>query len=75
MLTDFVDKLVREGYCISQILEQLHEVIVFDTNLTDKQKATICDKLGVCSFRMQDRGNEYIGLLNLGCTIITTLKM
>jgi len=29
----------------------------------------------VCSFRMQDGGNEYINLLDLGCTIIRTMKM
>ncbi|KDR22128.1 replication factor C subunit 4 [Zootermopsis nevadensis] len=75
MLTDFVDKLMEEGYCAGQLIEQLHEVIVFDNDLTDEQKAFICDKLGVCSFRMQDGGNEYIGLLDLGCTIIKTLKM
>jgi len=66
---------MQEGYCVAQLVEQLHEVIVFDTNMTDAQKASICDKLGVCSFRMQDGGNEYINLLDLGCTIIRTLKM
>ncbi|XP_069689576.1 replication factor C subunit 4 [Periplaneta americana] len=74
-LTEFVDKLMQEGYCVAQLIEQLHEVIVFDPKLTDKQKAVICDKLGICSFRMQDGGNEYIGLLDLCCTIIKALKM
>lgn len=75
MLTEFVDKLMQEGYCVAQLVEQLHEVVVFDTNMTDTQKASICDKIGVCSFRMQDGGNEYINLLDLGCTIIRTMKM
>lgn len=30
-----------------QLVEQLHEVVVFDTNMTDAQKASICDRLGV----------------------------
>ncbi|KAJ9575321.1 hypothetical protein L9F63_025727 [Diploptera punctata] len=74
-LTEFVDKLMQDGYCITQLVEQLHEVIVFDPTLTDKQKAVICDKLAVSNFRMQDGGNEYIGLLDLCCTIIKAIRM
>ncbi|PSN48127.1 Replication factor C subunit 4 [Blattella germanica] len=46
-LTEFIDKLMEDGFCVTQLVEQLHEEIVFHATLTDKQKAFICDKLAV----------------------------
>uniref|UniRef100_T1GB56 AAA+ ATPase domain-containing protein n=1 Tax=Megaselia scalaris TaxID=36166 RepID=T1GB56_MEGSC len=73
-LENFVQKLSFEAYSIGQMLDQFNEYILFSKDVTSKQKAIICDKLGECSFRLQDGGSEYLQILDLGCTIILTLQ-
>ncbi|GLG99948.1 Replication factor C subunit 2 [Gryllus bimaculatus] len=73
-VVSFIDELILEAYSASQLLEQLHELIVLNKDLTDKQKTAICDKLGLCAFRMQDGASEAIGLLDLCCTIMAVYQ-
>lgn len=46
-LENFVQKLSFEAYSIGQMLDQFNEYILFSKDVTSKQKAIICDKLGV----------------------------
>ncbi|KAF7997296.1 hypothetical protein HCN44_005573 [Aphidius gifuensis] len=69
-VTNFIDDFLLEGYGTGQVIEQLSERIIFSDDLTDKQKAIIGEKLGVCSFRLLEGGSEYIQLLDLCITIM-----
>ncbi|XP_053966483.1 replication factor C subunit 4 [Anastrepha ludens] len=73
-LEDFVRQIGYEAYSIGQMLEQFNDYVLRCSSLTNKQKALICDKLGECSFRLQDGGSEYLQIMDLGCAIILALK-
>jgi replication factor C subunit 2/4 len=46
-LQSFISNFSAEGFSVSQLLNQLHERIVFSTELSSKQKNVICEKLAV----------------------------
>lgn len=46
-LEAFVQKLTFEAYSIGQMLDQFNEFILLSKDVNSKQKAIICDKLGV----------------------------
>lgn len=70
----FVEELIFEAYSAAQILEQLHDKIVFAPDLTDKQKALICKSISICAYRLQEGSSEYVTLLNLLCSVAKALK-
>lgn len=72
-LEAFVEKMMCEAYSAFQILSQLHEVIVNSVDLTDIQKSHICEKLALCSWRLQGGASEFLQLTDLCCTIIKVL--
>ncbi|XP_050435309.1 replication factor C subunit 4 [Adelges cooleyi] len=71
----FVEDLIFEAYSATQVLEQLHDKIVFASNMTDKQKSAICRVISICAYRLQEGCSEYVTLLNLLCSIAQALKM
>lgn len=73
-LERYVQNIQYEAYSIAQFFDQFNEHVIKSDTLNSKQKAAICDKLGECCFRMQDGGSEYLQIMNLGCTVIQTLK-
>lgn len=73
-MDDFVEELIFEAYSAAQILEQLHDKIVFAPNITDQQKASICRTISICAYRLQEGCSEYVTLLHLLCTIAQALK-
>ena len=42
-----VQQLLIEGYSVSQMLSQLHEVLICMTTITDDQKSVIAERMGV----------------------------
>lgn len=70
----FVEELIFEAYSAAQILEQLHDKIVFATDLKDKQKASICKSISICAYKLQEGCSEYVTLLHLLCSIAKALK-
>lgn len=70
----FVEELIFEAYSAAQILEQLHDKIVFATDLKDKQKAYICKSISICVYKLQEGCSEYVTLLHLLCSIAKALK-
>ncbi|XP_034232252.1 replication factor C subunit 4 [Thrips palmi] len=73
-LTKYVDEFIMEGYSAGQLLEQLHLKIVLSPTIGDKQKAIICEKLAVCSHRLQQGASEYLQMADLCCTIMLCLR-
>lgn len=73
-MDSFVEELIFEAYSAAQILEQLHDKIVFAVNLKDKEKALICKAISICSYRLQEGCSEYVTLLHLLCLVANALK-
>lgn len=73
-LEAFVQDIQYEAYSIAQFFDQFNDYVIINDELTDKQKAAICSKMGECCFRMQDGGSEYLQIMDLGCTIIQAAK-
>ena len=48
-MQQFINNFSAEGFSVSQFLNQLHERIIFSTELSSKQKNLICEKLAVKS--------------------------
>lgn len=49
-LIDFMETFMLEAYAVSQVFEQLNELIVASNEFNEQQKSVILDKLGVSSY-------------------------
>lgn len=67
---EHVNMIVANAYCAPQLLDQFLDYIVSLSDLSNLQKAQICEKIGVCSWRLQEGANEHIQLLDMCCTVI-----
>lgn len=74
-LEDYIDKMMMEAYSASQILDQIQKSIISALDLNDVQKAVICEKIAVCSWRLQDGASEFLQLMDLCYTIVKAHKM
>lgn len=65
---DKLDKKIREimanGYSGSQLLSQLHDVLVLDENLKDDKKSVIMEKLSVVDKCLCDGADEYLQVMS-----------
>lgn len=73
-LSEYLDQFIMEGYSAGQLLEQLLPRIVDSDALSDKQKAVICEKLAVCSHRLQEGASEYLQMADLCCTLMLSMR-
>ncbi|XP_015517332.1 replication factor C subunit 4 [Neodiprion virginianus] len=71
----FIDNYMMEAYAVSQVIEQLNDKIVYSTELSDKQKAIIGEKLAECSYRLLEGGSEYMQLIDLCCGIMKAYEV
>lgn len=69
-LEQFVKDFMFEAYSISQLFDQLNDMIVADGSITNDQKSAMFDKLGESSFRLMNGGSEYVQLMDFGCASI-----
>lgn len=69
----YVEMLLRNAYCAPQLLDQFQELIISLSDLNNIQKSHICEKIAVCSWRLQEGASEYIQLLDLCCCVISVL--
>ncbi|KFM59168.1 Replication factor C subunit 4, partial [Stegodyphus mimosarum] len=69
-LEKFVSSLMYEGYTTGQVINQLHDEILFSEVFNDKQKSAICEKIAICDKRLIDGADEYLQLMDLCCTIM-----
>ncbi|XP_058802287.1 replication factor C subunit 4 [Phymastichus coffea] len=61
----YIDKFMLEGYSVSQVVDQLNDMVIYSLMLSDKQKAFIGEKLGECSYRLLEGGSEYVQFMSL----------
>lgn len=69
VVTDIID----EGHPVSQILSQLYDLIVVEDDITDDQKARICERLGEADKCLIDGADEYLQLLDVASSIMRSL--
>lgn len=68
-----VNKIIEEGYPVSQMLYQLLEVIVNSDDISDEQKARICKKFGEADKCLIDGADEYLQLLDVASNTMRAL--
>ncbi|KAL7854684.1 hypothetical protein SRHO_G00168740 [Serrasalmus rhombeus] len=64
-----VKTMIDEGYAGTQILNQLHDIII-EESLSDKQKSVITEKMAVVDKCLVDGADEYLQLLGLSSVIM-----
>lgn len=69
----YVENILANAYSVPQVLEQFHDLIISSSDISDINKAVICEKISVCSWRLQEGASEYIQLLDFCCTLITVV--
>ncbi|XP_074185317.1 replication factor C subunit 4 isoform X2 [Rhinolophus sinicus] len=68
-----VKDLIDEGHAATQLVNQLHDVIVENDNLSDKQKSIITEKLAEVDKCLADGADEHLQLISLCATVMQQL--
>lgn len=64
-ITHLVNKLIMDGYPLTNILEQLIKKIIDCKELTDKMKSVICVHISNTEYRLTGGADEYMQLLSV----------
>ena len=70
-----VDELIAQGFSASSILSEIHSRVVNsdDQTMSDIQKAHILRKIAEADYRLSDRTDEQLVLLDTSCFVAQTL--
>ncbi|KAG3261845.1 RFC4-like [Ictidomys tridecemlineatus] len=68
-----VKELIDEGHAATQFINQLHDVVVENDNLSDKQKSIITEKLAEVDKCLADGADEHLQLIGLCATLMQQL--
>eukprot|EP00094_Tigriopus_californicus_P011681 TCALIF_11286-PA protein Name:"Similar to RFC4 Replication factor C subunit 4 (Homo sapiens)" AED:0.30 eAED:0.30 QI:0/-1/0/1/-1/1/1/0/365 len=71
-MENLLQEFMCEGYSISQLIHQIHVQVVQDDHLSDGQKSQICEALAVSESRLLDGANEYLQLVDISSTMMST---
>ncbi|XP_040205388.1 replication factor C subunit 4 [Rana temporaria] len=69
-LETVVLNLINNGHAATQLVNQLHDLILEREDLTDKQKAAIAEKLGEVDKCLVDGADEYLQMLSLFAVVM-----
>uniref|UniRef100_A0A8B9KTR7 AAA+ ATPase domain-containing protein n=1 Tax=Astyanax mexicanus TaxID=7994 RepID=A0A8B9KTR7_ASTMX len=69
IVIEIAGNMIDEGYAGTQILTQLHDLII-EESLNDKQKSVITEKMAVVDKCLADGADEYLQLLGLFSVIM-----
>ena len=69
----FVEDIMAEGFSITQLIGQLHGMVIEDPNLSDRQKSVVCEMLAVNEARLLDGASEELQLMDLCSVLMKTL--
>ncbi|XP_020633099.1 replication factor C subunit 4 isoform X1 [Pogona vitticeps] len=61
--------LINEGYAATQLISQLHDIIVNREDLSDKQKSIIAEKLAEVDKCLADGSDEFLQMISL-CAVV-----
>lgn len=73
-VTAFVERIMCEGFSLTQIIGQIHDKIVEHNALNDNQKSIIQEKLAVAEGRLIDGASEYLQMLDIATVIMNQLS-
>lgn len=65
--------LINEGHAATQLVNQLHDAIVENESLSDKQKSIITEKLAEVDKCLADGADEHLQLMSLCATVMQQL--
>ncbi|XP_014340198.1 replication factor C subunit 4 isoform X2 [Latimeria chalumnae] len=68
-LETVVQNMISEGHAATQLINQLHDVIIEKADLDDKQKSAITEKLAEVDKCLADGADEYLQIISL-CAVI-----
>ncbi|XP_036304110.1 replication factor C subunit 4 isoform X4 [Pipistrellus kuhlii] len=68
-----VKDLINEGHAATQLVNQLHDVVVENDALSDKQKSIITEKLADVDKCLADGADEHLQLISLCATVMQQL--
>ncbi|KAM4695229.1 replication factor C subunit 4 [Discoglossus pictus] len=69
-LETVVKNLINNGHAATQLVNQLHDIILEREDLTDKQKAIITEKLAEVDKCLIDGADEYLQMLSLFAVVM-----
>jgi replication factor C subunit 2/4 len=64
-IANLTNKLIMDGYPLTNILEQLIKKLIDSENLTDKMKSIICLHISNTEYRLTGGADEYMQLLSV----------
>nr|XP_030717042.1 replication factor C subunit 4 isoform X2 [Globicephala melas] len=67
------EDLIDEGHAATQLVNQLHDGVVENENLSDKQKSVITEKLAEVDKCLADGADEHLQLIGLCATVMQQL--
>ncbi|XP_069331322.1 replication factor C subunit 4 [Eulemur rufifrons] len=68
-----VKELIDEGHAATQLVNQLHDVVVENDVLSDKQKSIVTEKLAEADKCLADGADEHLQLISLCATVMQQL--
>nr|KAF6478411.1 replication factor C subunit 4 [Molossus molossus] len=68
-----VKDLIDEGHAATQLVNQFHDVVVENDDLSDKQKSIITEKLAEVDKCLADGADEHLQLISLCATVMQQL--
>lgn len=72
-LEGVVKDLINEGHAAAQLVSQLHDAIIENDHLSDKQKSVITEKLAEVDKSLADGADEHLQLMSLCATVMQQL--
>jgi len=72
-LETYVDDLMCEGFSGHQLINQLHDRVVTNSCLTDRQKSVVCEHLAVAEHCLLEGADEYLQVMSLCSSFMKTL--
>jgi len=70
----FVDDMICEGFSGHQLINQLHDHVVFNDCLSDSQKSAVCEKLAVSEHCLLEGADEYLQIMSVATTVMKVLS-
>ncbi|KAM5333014.1 replication factor C subunit 4 isoform 2-T2 [Glossophaga mutica] len=72
-LEAIVKDLINDGHAATQLVNQFHDVVVENDDLSDKQKSIITEKLAEVDKCLADGADEHLQLISLCATVMQQL--
>lgn len=68
-IENVIQNIIYEAYPSSQVLTQLHKILITSQDVSDETKSLISEAIAECSARLQSGASEFTQMLNLACSI------